>query len=730
VIRRILVVFAALTALLARAETSQPELSADKNEYVNNEIVASGHAELRDADLLLTADEIRYNRATDEASATGHVVYTRGAVRVLADKVVLHRRDQSFSAEHIRLGSYPYYIEGRAANGSRQEVTVFDARIAYGEPGPWQPTAKAGKVIVSPGHQLRFENAQLGIGHAQPLPLPEFQQSLSDPLISFMTFSGGYRGSLGAYLDAGLHLPVAPGLRLGGDVGYYTARGLLAGPSGSYADANDPEKLHGVFHSGYINDHGDKGVDVLGRPISENRAFAEWQHQQQVTPDLSLAGQLNWWRDSEVVRDFRPREFFPVQQPDNFVEATYEQPNFFVSAFTRFAPNSFEIVQQRLPEVRFDLMPIAVGPGFVERFNASIAVLRENPLPFGPGSPATLPSLPSAGAAPGDFYSPTFGSTVSSESPYSGSTIHDLRSTRFDAYYSLSRPIAYRDWFALTPVAGARVTHYMDTEGAAKNGSYTRGLGEIGADAELHTSGTFAYKNDAWHIDGIRHLFTPRVSYRYIPEADRGQAYIPEIDRQTFSTYLQPLGLGDVRNIDELRATNTLRLEFDNTLQTRDPQYGTRDLLRFNVADDFRFKRQFGERDVSEIHTELTAMPARWVDFGFYNSFAPQTFTMREFNSGITLHDGTAWTVRFSNNFLRHELHDYYMDLRARLNEEYDVIARLRYDQRTHRFNEQAYGIVQNLANTWRISYLVSLYSGPRRESHFGLSVQIDTVRF
>ena len=49
---------------------------------------------------------------------------------------------------------------------------------------------------------------------------------------------------------------------------------------------------------------------------------------------------------------------------------------------------------------------------------------------------------------------------------------------------------------------------------------------------------------------------------------------------------------------------------------------------------------------------------------------------------------------------------------------------------RRRRFNEQAYGIVQNLGNTWLLAYTVSLYSGRRRESSFGFRVEIDTVRF
>ena len=120
-----------------------------------------------------------------------------------------------------------------------------------------------------------------------------------------------------------------------------------------------------------------------------------------------------------------------------------------------------------------------------------------------------------------------------------------LRSRRLDAYYGLERPLTTGDWFAFTPVAGGRFTHYASTQGATTSGGTTRVLGEVGFDAAVRSSGTFAYRNDAWRIDGLRHLFTPRLSYRDIPAIDQGRARIPAIDREAFATYLQPLGLGD-----------------------------------------------------------------------------------------------------------------------------------------------------------------------------------------
>lgn len=684
-----------------------PEITGDRQtiQQDTGEIAFEGNARLSDGTLLLIADEIRYNANTGVATATGHIAFTRGEFRLLAERLVYNRATDAFTAENIRLGSHPYFIEGFSAAGTPEEITVLRARASYGEPGPWQPTINADTIVFAPGRQLHSENLTLGIGHTQPVPIPRFDHNLNAPLLGTIGLNGGFRRSLGVFVNGSLRLPVLPGLSLGADLGIYTSRGVMIGPSARYSDFEHPEKLRGYLRSGYINDHGDRGRDLLERPIPEERAYVEWQHQQVLAPNLTLSAQANWWKDSEVLRDFRPSAFFPIQEPDTFAEAVYSGKNYFVSAFSRLQPNSFHRVQERLPEVRFDLLPIALGNGFYQRLNASAAVLREDP-----------PEVP----------------------PSSGRTRDPaLRSDRLDVYYGMMRPIVPREWLAITPIVGGRLTHYTNSEiGGARVGNYLRLLGEAGADVVLRSSGTFDYKNPQWKIDGLRHLLTPRLSYRYIPKADKGRAQIPVIDRRlriddtTYLPYLQPLGLGDVRHIDELDATNTLRLSIDNILQTRDPVEGTRDLLALNVAGDFRFHRRPGEHDMSDIHTELALMPARWLQIDLYQSFTPQSLTLQEFNSGITLRDGTIWSLRFSNNFLRAQIEDYLIDGRVRINERLDALMRLHYDARRRRFNEQSYGIVQNLGNTWLVAYTVSLYSGRRRESSFGFNIRVETVRF
>ena len=673
------------------ADRPQMNFSSEQPTYFDGrtkEAVGVGNAQLAYGDLLLTADEIRYSTATKIAVAHGHAILTQGARRLLADAITFNLVDGTYHVENLRMGEYPLNITGTSATGDKHTITLNDARATVHEPGPFVPTLRADKLVYAPDQKLQAESASIGIGGMRPITFSLFQQNLKEPLLSYVSLTGGYRASLGAYVESGLHLPVADGFRVGADVGVYTARGIMVGPAASYGGTSDDNTFRGYIRSGFISDHGDRLTDILGAPVPKNRGYVEWQHQQQITDNLTVTGEFNYWKDSEILRDFRPKEFFAVQEPDTFLESVYTGNNYFVSAFARFQPNTFNPVQERLPEVRFDLLPLAVGNGFTERFNASLAVLREDPPAGGP----------------------------------------TLESTRFDSYYSLSRTFAPQPWLTFTPVAGGRLTYYDQATGGRS--TYTRTLGEVGFDAALRTSATYDYKNEAWDIDGIRHLMTPRLLYRYIPEADKGQAYIPPIDRQTFSTYLEPLGLGDLRNIDQLHATNTVRLELDNTFQTRDSVYGSRDLMVFNLAADLHLRRAAGESDVSELHNEVAVMPARWLQVDIYDSFAPQTFTLKEFNTGLTIHDSDQWSVRLSSNFLRHQLDDYFIEGRRRINEAYEAIGRLRYDFRTRRFNEQFYGIRQNLSNLWLVEYAVTLYDGPRRESRFGFNVQVQAIGF
>lgn len=718
VIRRIALTLALVAlpaAALRAAPQAQADLAADNIETVGDETILRGKAVLTDTDLLVTADEIRINRATQVAVASGTVTLTQPGDRLLANTLTYNRLAGTFSATMLRIGKFPFYIEGPAAEGhiksgtKEMEVVIHDATVIYGEPGSYQPTVKARTLTYSPGHYLRLKQANLGIGKYEPIPFSSVGQDLMRQTgLAAISVDGGYRRSLGPYIDAGMHYPIAEGITAGPDVGLYMFRGLMLGPIANYNITSGLDSMEGSLKSGYIYDLGARLTDIEDNPVPPNRAFIEWRHNQQLTPDFSVTGDVNWSSDSEVIRDFHPKDFIPVQEPDNFIEAVYTGNDSFAGFITRFQPDSFYPVQERLPELRFDVVPTLIGGGIYVRFLSGLARLEENP--------------PDGGA--------------------------HLASTRFDTFLGISRPFSYKGIIDVTPIVGSRFTEYWDTAGALEPGGTGRALSEFGVDADLKVSGTWNYSNRLLEIDGIRHLITPSISYRFIPDADKDSAWIPPIDRETFSTYLPIIDLGDMRALDQLQAENVLRVGLNQTIQTRDKIYGSRDLITFNVEQDFRFHRTAAEQDPSDVFAELHVTPARWFDFRLEDSYSTSSSTERSRDATVTIKEAEVWSVGFGVGYLSDRyatfflpglgsfpvqgLDTYHAEGRVRLTEEYEAFARGDYDLRAHQFVDEFYGITQRLANTWVVEYAVVFSNGPDRSSpgHFGLNVSLNLARF
>lgn len=683
-------------SLQGRAEEapSAPDVRADAQKTMldTGDTLLTGHAVLIWKGMTLNADSILYSARDGSAVAKGNVVMDAGQRRMLADEITYYFKSDTFKVIKPRLGEFPLYLKGSLAEGTRERIVFHDAQASYTEPGPWTPSMAAKSMTYEPARgTVSAEFARFGVGPVHPIAVPRFNHTLGFSLRSMLTLKAGYRGQLGVFVQPGLRVPLATGLRVGADLGMYSRRGFMAGPGADYdMKFGEDGEMRGQLHSGYINDHGNRYRDVLDRTVPEDRGFVSWEHHQKLTANLTLDGNLGYWSDSEVVRDFRPHEFFPVQVPDTYLESVYSGENYQVSLFGRFQPNDYHVVQERLPELRLDVFPVPLFGGVYQRLMSSVARLRED--------------------------SPTAPSVITSD--------------RGDAYYALTRNFSTKEWLNATAIVGGRLTRYERLNSGSGRDNYTRALGEFGFDASLQTAGVFNYKNERWKIDGLRHLLTPKLSYRYIPEAEKGRRYIPAIDTESFNTYLPQLGLGDIRHIDDLHEANVLRASVENTLQTRDDKYGSRDLATLVLANDFRFSREAGQRKVSETHVGLGLTPVNWMRFDLYQSFRPQSMELRELNTGFTIKDADQWTLRLSTHYLRHDIAEYIGEYSYRLNEVYTAFMRLHYDARRSRMNEQTYGIQQLLGRSWVIRYETTLFQGPRREGDFEFHVEVRAIGF
>jgi len=680
----------------AEAETTQLagdiELTADGPMLIDQgtgELVARKNARVVYETWTLLADEIRINRNTREARATGNVVATSPGMRLLAKSARYNQDTGRLEVEDFRFGRPPYYAAGKRGEGTPGNMVFEHVQIFYGEPGRMTPRLSIRILKVDRDNEiLDADGLRLSVGSLPLLALTGLVRPIEGPKLIWET-RAGYDNELGLRFGVGVYYPLSAGWNPGGSFDVFTDRGILFGPGIRYEIDRDSMRAEGAGDFLYIHDSGDRKTDVRGRPIEENRNFAVWNHIQSDRDRWSLNGELNWWSDSAVLRDFREDAFDRNQEPDNHLEASLYGSNYVLSAFTRYRPNDFQAVAERLPEVRFDLLPTPLADtGALLSLEGSAAILREKSLL---GEP-------------------------------------ELRSDRFDLYAGLDRTVRVAKGITFTPVLGGRLTHYARVEGGRDD--YTRWLGEIGFDARLLANRVIDVKKPLLGIDGVMHIVEPTIQYRYVPSADRGREFIPAIDRPAFLTQLQPLGLADRRDIDALGDIHAVRLGLNNLLQTRHEDYGSRPLLMVNLAGDIYFSDRPDGRDFSTLQAEVRLNPADWLDLWFFMRFDPDDANVPEFNTRLTLIDGDAWSAGIDGDYLTGDVAQIEVFGRYRVNEAYELFGTIRYDSRESRFNEITLGLNAQISQYWLVRTGIAIRDGPRRESSFGLRIGLRFLAF
>lgn len=683
-----------------------PEISADKFEHVQNsegDLIATGNAKIEDEKFELRADKIRYSQNSGAAEASGKVKASIGQSRVVAEKFSYNPSKELLHTPHARFGSSPMFVEADSITSDKNKVSIDNPTVYVGEPSPYSMSASASQIRYDTQTELlELDDTLVSIGPVPVFYAPYYSQyGLERPPFDIQT-RAGYNSDYGAFLANTVMYNGLGSLSPGMLLDYYTERSVLVGPALNYDYKGAETWLKGFFQGAYIDDHGSRdilGVDSLGRPIDSDRFFMQMRHAQMVTDNISVIGSLAWWSDEFVTRDFRPEFFYDDQIPDNFAEIDYYGSAYTISLFTRFAPNNWELVQQRLPEARFDLQPGEIfNTGFYQNMYLSAGYFRNS------GSEELI--------------------------------YETFETARVDAYYGIMRPIHLNSWSTITPVIGGRLTYY----GNPKNGAseYTRILGQIGFDAQMDIWGTWEYQSKTMGIDGLRHHITPIMSYRYIPNATQGSGAIPTIDEISIEDFTYPpiLDLGEMRNTDRLFKTNTLRLGIKNTLETRDETYGSRELARLDIFQDFNFdKRVLAQNDFksssfSDLYTNVSISPARWLTIGCYNRFNIENLNVPETNAYIGLFDSDKFSIYFISSYLAGAITQYSALAEYRISERYKLLGRWSYDYRLNMITDQTYTLWTRLGNSWIVEYQISYRSGSTRQNNFSFGARLSMAIF
>ena len=700
---RLSLLFACFLALGGALAAALPELSSIEPlefDEAAGRLVARGDARLEFGNTRVRADRIAYYRDYNLADALGAVTVTRDGYRLIADRLNFDATENVFAVDLLRTGRWPFYLSGVSAGGSLETAELEGGTLYYGNPGPFALSVSAPRIRYARNGGdpfVRMERARFRIGDVPFFFLPGYTHYLREAPY-FFEMNAGFDGELGAYLQTTTLLPTTSWLRSGANFDLYSKRGLLAGPAGQYVFESGRHQIVGALSSGYINDQGTTGEDILNDPIAEDRGFVEWRHRQRFGDRFQVTGVTSYWSDSEVTRDFREAYFDNNQQPDTFVEGVFAGDNYYLSAFGRFQPNDFQLVQERLPEVRFDLLPVPVfKTGAYHQLGTSYARLRED---FG----RIEPLIPGESEA-----------------------------DRLDLNYRLERPVRLRDWLTLTPLAGARVTHYENQEsfvpGLNPDASSSREIFEFGFDLTGRAYAGYPTVNRTWDIDGLRHIVRPVLRYRYYTDPEAA-GEIASIDREAFDLNRPVLDLNDLRNIDTIPETHLARLGVENLFQTRAEAYGSRTLAALNFYQDILFDTR-ARYDGSPQETfnaswvELVLNPAPWLKFDLAGRFRTEALQLEELRTRTLLQSGEIWSLGLSTDLLNDRIEQYRLDFRYRINERYSLLSDVRFDADSGEWTRGSFGLQTRLGSTWEILYALTFREDARREDDVEFNVRV-----
>lgn len=699
--------FSIFVTLSSQIIAALPELSSiEPLEFDEGaqRLVAKGDARLEFDNTRVRADRITYYQNYGLADAAGNVAVTREGARLIADRMSYDTQNSTFSVDVLRTGQWPYYISGVNAGGSTDNMEIEGATVYYGNPSRFGLNVSSDKVdyISDETQRVKMHGATFRIGNIPFFYFPTFTYYVGTSPY-YLDIAGGIDGELGTYLQTTTLFPVNSWLRAGANLDLYSKRGVLAGPTAQYVYDSASQQIIGAISTGFIKDDGDTALDILNRPIDEDRKFAEWRHKHYIGDRFTATAQISYWSDSDVTRDFREDFYSDNQTPDSFAEGVYAGDNFLVSAFGRFRPNEFQIVQERLPELRFDLLPVPIfNTGAYHHGAVSYARLAEDLSDNVPG------------------------------------TLVETEADRFDLTYRIERPILIQDWLTFTPLAGARLTQY-DNQSidasfpafATLEDSFTRDIYEVGFDLEARAYSSYPTYNETWKIDGLRHLVRPVLRYRYFSDPDSLNE-IAAVDRQAFSLDRPLLDLSDLRNIDSIAETHLVRLGVENLYQTRAEGYGSRTLAALNFYQDVLFEKgtRYDGNDQNTFNAtwvELIINPAPWLKFDLASRFNTEKLTLEELRTRTVISSGEIWEIGLSTDLLNKQIDQYRLDFVYRLNERYAFLTDARFDADAGKFNRFSLGLRSRIGSTWEILYALTFREDARRESdiEFNISVRL-----
>lgn len=601
-------VSAAETRTAAAPAAQKPlKIQGDAVEYFyeKNRAKGEGNIKIDYEGWVLTADAVEVDLKTKEAWATGSVVLTQPGAKYSGEKIYVDFGQKTAEVERLKAVIAPNY-RGQA---SRMEKTANDAyllRDAYittcdestdcadGSP---QYRLESREIEYYPNDRLVMKHVILRIRNVPIFYIPV----LSLPIENFDRFpiqvELGSNSEWGAFAltkvryyanrdhDGNVLLDVRENQGFAWGVEhFYRLDRFGQGALRTYFADDD------CFESG--NDCSrakDHTVPTASRYRIQDR------HRVKVDDATSVTFELNKLSDEYMIQDYFYREEFErIAFPDNYVSVVRATDDYSASLLSRYRVDDFIPVVERTPELNFDTHTRSIGDSnFYFRNEDQFTVLNR-----------------------------TFKDRTRGE--------QNEDAARGDVRNRLSYALRAAD-VAITPFIGARHTFYSrDMSGDDR--TFVRNNAEAGVDVSTKLFKVYDASFHQWgiHIDQMRHIFTPNLSYFYQSRPTVDATDLFQFDR-----------------LDTLDHQSLMLVDFENKLQIKHRERPDDPASAVIMREFFRsiigFEFTMPQVDTNKLHQVLTEMeftPWTWMTLSSETRYAAEFDRFEEANIDLTFERG------------------------------------------------------------------------------------------
>lgn len=689
-----------------------PELSSiNPIEYdeVSQRLIASNDAIFTFKDYKLKADLITFYKKYDLLNARGKVSFVSDSNRLLSNDFSLDVKGKNFSINNIKYGAWPYFITARSGGGNEENINLNNGVLYYGEPHPLVPNLKAKKIkILNNDDQKKviFENALLRIGELPILYLPKIKYDLkNDPYL--VDASIGFDSEFGAHIQTLTLFPVFNWLRVGLNLDLYSNRGTLIGPSVQYNNKDINHKVSGAISTGFINDRGIRGNDILNNPINEDRYFLLAQHKQIHENKLFISFQTHDLSDTEVTRDFKESIYNRNQFPLNYFETNYIANNFGVGLYAHFENDDFSKTRERFPEVRFDYFSNSIFESlFFHYGSASFSEIEE----------ASLNS---------EYFK----------------KIDTLNYSVIDLNYGINSNFTFKDIIKVNPKIEYRGFKYL-SDLKSKN-IHIKQFNEdydfllYGINISSKYQATYPTQNRLWRVNGLRHIFEPSINITRIKSLNEDifKAFRSNEQNSTFLFSRPSTAFIDYRNLEQINEFFLTRLSLNNFFQTKRPSYGARNIMKLNFFADFyhNYTIRNIEDDISNknaLWIDFQISPAPWLKLEITSRLKSSNANLVENYTKLILKSSMFWELALRKYFKEDYADQVSLDYNYKLNDKTNINTMVWADLKNNSIPRFKLAI-NNISNAnWLTSYSLNYRKDKRRNKDLSFNINLKLISY